>query len=176
MTIFAVVLMILVGILTLVYRGALDDLERLSGSDRTGSRILFSFSLFVRWSCMAGVLWICAARGGFGWPSWTPGQVLLVLGGHTVLGIVSFGCAVLKDMPSPALSERMVAAMGWVPILLPACQMIAASTILFPGTVPALVRPAALVLMGVAALIAVTVLTGMFIREERQLKAAAVSR
>jgi hypothetical protein len=175
MTTFAVVLMIVAVVLTFVSLGALDDSGRRSGTDRSGSRILFGFTLFLRWTCLAVVLGICAARGGFGWPASTTGQVALVLAVHTVLGLVSFMSAVLKDMPSPALSDRMVAVMGWVPILLPAFQAVAAVNILFPGTIPNSLRTAALILMGVTALAAVGVLTGMFVREERQNRAAAPS-
>jgi len=179
MPIVAVLLMVGALLLTFGYHACFAGYKKLLGPDKAGAAITFPLILFLRWSCIAGVLWICIGKGGFGGPDSRGLQVFLVLLVHALFGVVSVLSGMLK-ISSSDLSERTVSAMSWVPFLLPAFQAVVVLTMLFPGAFEAgslaPVRYGSMALMGAVGLAAGVVLSAMSIREHRQSEAARIQR
>src|SRR5436190_1767494 len=168
----AVILMVLAGLFTLLYRAALVDTQRLAGPDRSGVQIVFGVVLFLRWLCLSGILWICVKRGGFAWPASREAQYFLVFVAHIALGIVSLFSGVSRLQPGD-LSEAFVDALAWVPYVVPAAELSFALSVLFPDVLePSSLLPwrlGSLGIAGAAGLAAALVLGAMMLREEREL-------
>src|SRR5262245_3478481 len=123
MPIVAVLLLVGALLLTFGYHACFAGYQKLLGPDRAGAAAVFPLVLFLRWSCLAGVFWICLQNGGFGGPDTRALQVFLVFLVHVVLGVVSVISGMLK-ISSTDLSERTVSAMSWAPFLIPAFQAV----------------------------------------------------
>jgi hypothetical protein len=179
MPILAVLLLAGALLLTLGYHACFDGYRKLLGPDKAGAAIVFPLVLFLRWSCVGGVLWICIGKGGFGGPESRGLQYFLVFLVHGVLGVVSVVSGMVR-LSSTDLSERTVGALSWVPFLLPAFQAVFLLTVLFPDAIDAgslaPVRYGALGLMGGVGLAAGGVLLALTVREHRKSEADRVQR
>lgn len=171
MTLTAVVLMIVAGLLTLGYHASMADYHRLAGPDRAGVEIVFAILLLLRWTCLAGILVLCVKKGAFDGRMPREGQYFLAFLAHALLGVVSL-LSGLARISRTSLSDGTVSALSWVPYLLPAAEIAFVVTVLWPDALEAgslqPVRLGLLGMVGAIGLAAGCVLIVLTLRESRE--------